>query len=326
MTFTRDGGETLAPVAEALSGIGYTYGLAALDTPGVLLAWHKRDLITSTDHGCSWRLVASFDDFDFPPRIEAAKGGRAYAWSDNRSFLLRYDSKGATRLTQPVAFVGLGVDRANADHIRGGGADGAIWDSVDGGATWSEIGRLRGDIDPIIYYRFAFDPADLDHIVAGTMVAGAYYSFDGGRNWRRASLGTGRANVFNLVISPADEKTVWAMGLDLVENDANVPSEGRHIYRSEDRGATFHAVVDQSPSVVLINGPIMAAHPTLPGVLYFVFGTYFQNYGTDLYRYDHSRHALTTTHNGYDGINAIAFSPSRPNLMYLGLAVERGVR
>ena len=72
VTFTRDQGATLAPAAEALSGIGYTYGLAALDTPGTLLAWHKADIIISTDDGCSWRVLATFADYDFPPRIVAA--------------------------------------------------------------------------------------------------------------------------------------------------------------------------------------------------------------------------------------------------------------
>lgn len=326
VTFTRDQGATLAPTAEPLTGTGYTYGLAVLDAPGSLLAWHKNDLIASSDHGCSWRVIATFTDIEFPPRIEPAKGGRAYAWSDNRSFLVRYDARGAVKLKQPVAFVGFGVNKDSADIIRGAGADGSIWQSIDAGESWERIGGLRGDVDPIIYYRFAFDPADLDHIVAGTTIAGAYYTFDGGRNWRRSALGSGMSNVFNLVISPADAQVVWAMALDLVENDAALPSQGRHIYRSTDGGATFKPVVDQSPSVTLINGPVMAAHPTNPAVLYFVFGTYFQNYGTDLYRYDAASGMLTTTHNGYDGIDAIAFSRSQPNLMYLGLEVERSVR
>jgi hypothetical protein len=320
VTFTRDHGATLAPTAERLTGIGYTYGLAALDVPGTLLAWHKNDLLISTDHGCNWRAVASFDDPEmFPPRIVPAKGGRAYAWSDNRSFLVRYDGRGAVKLKQPAAFVGLGADRADADHVRAGDASGVIWDSRDAGETWSRIGVLTPDNPPVIFYRFAFDPANLDHIVAGMTIAGASVTFDGGRTWQRSSNPSGRMNAFEIVVSPADSSIVWAEGIDL-------DRELRHIDLSRDGGASFHSAVDQSDAVHLINGNILAPHPLLPDVLYFVFGTYFQNYGTDLYRFDAGSGALTVTHSDYNDINAIAFSPVRANLMYLGLEVESGVR
>ena len=317
VTFSRDHGATLAPTAERLSGIGYTYGLAALDTPSTLLAWHKSDLILSNDDGCSWRVVATFDDYDFPPRIVAAKGGRAYAWSDNRVFFVRFDSRGATKLKQPVAFYGVGVDPRDGDHVRAGGEGGSVWDSRDGGETWNLAGSVRAD-GQLSYYRFAFDPNNLDHIVAGSAVSGAFVSNDGGVTWIRSKIAD-RVNVFELAISPADPNIVWAEGIDLAD-------EVRHVYRSTDGGATFDAVVDQSDVVHLINGNLLAPHPTNPDVLYFVFGTYFQNYGTDLYRYDASRRTLTIAHNDANDINAIAFSPGRPNLMYLGLEVESGVR
>jgi hypothetical protein len=257
--------------------------------------------------------VATFEDYDFPPRITAAKGGRAYAWSDNRTFLVRYDSRGAVKLKQPVAFIGFGVDAKNGEHVRAGGSDGAIWDSIDGGETWTRAGSISSNL----LYRFAFDPANLDHIVVGTAVTGALYTRDGGRTWQPSSLD--RANVFELIISPADGSVVWAEGLD---NRDSV----RHIFRSIDGGATFSAVLDDSAEIQLINGNTMAAHPTDPNILYFVFGTYFQGYGTDLYRYDAASRSLYVTHNDYNDINSIAFSPLRPNLMYLGLESESGVR
>src|SRR5512138_650025 len=76
VTFTRDNGATLTPTSDQLSGIGYTYGLAALDTPATLMAWYRNDLLVSEDHGCSWRVVASFNDDapDFPPTLTPAKG------------------------------------------------------------------------------------------------------------------------------------------------------------------------------------------------------------------------------------------------------------
>ncbi len=96
----------------------------------------------------------------------------------------------------------------------------------------------------------------------------------------------------------------------------------RHVYRSKDGGETFDIVVTQSPEVTLINGNLLAPHTSNPDVLYFVFGTYFNGYGTDLYRYDHATGNVTKTHNNYDEIGAIVASPIDSNLLYLGINVE----
>ena len=319
VTFSRDEGRSLAPTADRLTGIGYTFGVAALDEKDTLLAWHRNDLLISSDAGCSWRVVATFSEVDIPPTITAAKGGRAYAWSDNRRFLVRYDSRGAVKLKEPAAFVGLGVNRDNPDHVRAGADDGTVWESTDAGETWSSIGTLRADTAPTIFYRFAFAASNIDHVVAGTTQSGGYVSRDGGRNWTKSVMGSGGINAFNFAFAPSDDRVVWAMGLFLSDSR-------RHIFRSTDGGSSYTAAVEQTPEITIRNQPIMAAHPTNANVLYFVFGTFFQGYGTDIYRYDAETRTVTTTHNNYDDIGAIAFSPSDPRVMYFGLEVESGAR
>jgi photosystem II stability/assembly factor-like uncharacterized protein len=135
VTFTRDEGRTLAPSAESMTPIAYTWGVAALDEPDTLLAWHASDLLLSTDGGCSWRVAAHITGWDFPPTLTAAKGGRAYAWSENRRFLYRYDARGVKSLKQPVDFMGIGVDPNDGERLRAGGNDGTVWESVDAGET-----------------------------------------------------------------------------------------------------------------------------------------------------------------------------------------------
>jgi hypothetical protein len=308
VTFTRDDGRNLAAVAQPLSGVGYTYGLAALDTPGVLLSWHKSTLSQSADHGCTWTPLGDFAT-SFPPRLVAAAGGRAYAWSDQRRFFLRFDARGAVEVKSPGELIGAGSDPDDGTHVRVVDNIGIVWESRDSGDTWSRIGALSDA--PAILYRAAFDPRDLDHIVLGSGGSGAFVTRDGGRTWQQSSLGRGTL-VYELVVSPADGNTVWAEGLEDI----------RHIDLSRDGGVTFRAVLDDSAAVPLRNGNLLAAHPTNPNVLYFVFGMHFQNYGTDLFRYDAARNALTLTHNAYDDIKAIAFSRRDPQVMYLGLANE----
>ncbi|HEX6159561.1 MAG TPA: dispase autolysis-inducing protein [Thermoanaerobaculia bacterium] len=315
VTFTHDEGRTLAPTSEPLRGIVYTYGLVAL--PGeenTLMAWHGDDLLLSTDAGCSWRVAATITGWDFPPKLAAAGNGRVYGWSDNRRFLIRYDGRGVKSLKQPADFVGFAVDPNDGDHLRAGGGDGVIWESRDAGETWDPLGRI--DATDEVLYRFTFDPHDLDHIVAGMTRKGAFVTRDGGKSWTRATgLGKGNVNAFQFEISPADSNYVYAMAIDLA-------TTGRHIYLSRDGGLTYDPVVTEEPGIKLVNGPTMAAHPANRDVLYFVFGTATQGYGTDLMRFDLATRQVTITHSDYHDIAAIAFSPKDARVMYLGLVNE----
>ena len=166
------------------------------------------DLLLSTDAGCSWRSVANLPGADFPPSITPAPGGRAFIWSDNRNFMVRYDARGAVKLKPPADVIGVGVDAVNGDRVRFGGSDGTLWESVDAGDTWTRIGALTGS--PLLY-RFAFDPQNVEHVVAGAVTNGAFVSGDGGKNWTRASgIAARTANVFQLLYSPVDSNRATA--------------------------------------------------------------------------------------------------------------------
>ena len=310
VTFSRDGGATVAARAKRLSGIGYTYGLAVLGSGGqTILSVHNSSVSLSRDAGCTWTPLGQVTGNDlFPPSITAAPDGRAYIWSDNREILARYADGALTALKAPGAIVGLVAD---ATRVRLVSADGVIWTSTDNGSSWEHTGSAPSA--PIVY-RGALDPANLDHILIGTAVTGAQVTFDGGRHWQPATgLGNG-FNVFNIVVSPADPSVVWAEALDTADSTL-------HIDRSIDGGRTFAAVVHAGDGVTLVNGTVMAAHPSDPNVLYFVFGTFFQNYGTDLFRFDAATRELRLMHHDFHDIDAIAFSPRDPDLMYFGLEV-----
>ncbi len=316
VTFTLDEGATLAPTEGTLQGIGYTYGLAALDTPSTLLAEHKGDLLRSEDAGCTWSKTGKLEGGLF--RLQAARGGLAYAWEENGAAFYRIEDGAPQLLSTPAQnIVGLGVDPANGLHLRVGDSTGTLHDSTDGGATWSKQGAVPVQ-GGTLGYRYAFDPADLDHALFGQSTDGAWVTKDGGKIWSKsAGLGANGANAFSIVVSPADTNLVWVESLE-------IGPDTRHIYRSTDGGASFDVVVTESADVTLINGTLLAPHPENPDVLYFIFGSNYADYGTDLYRYDHASGKVTKTHNAYDEISSIVPSPADPKVLYLGLTVENG--
>ena len=316
VTFTLDEGASLAPTSGQLSGIGYTWGLAALDTPNTLLAEHKGDLLKSVDAGCSWAKVGTLSGGIF--KITAAPGGRAYAWVDNGAAFYRIDAAGIHPLSTPAPnVVGVGVDASSGLHLRIADAAGVLHDSKDGGETWSKQGSPVAQ-GSFLGYRAAFDPANLDHVLFGQSIDGSWVSWNGGATWASsAGLGAKGANAFAIAVSPVDGNVVWLEGLEL-------GPDIRHVYRSTDGGASFEVVVTESAEVDLINGNLLAPHPTDPNVLYFVFGTGYANYGTDLFRYDHATKQVTKTHNAYDEVSAIVANPADPSVLYLGLTVEDG--
>ena len=328
VAITPDQGASLVTAGRPLRGTDYAYGLAVLaDVPNTILLAHNRTLQRSTSAGCRWTTVGEIPTTSdgFPSSLAAARGNRAFAWADNRDDLARIDDKGIVPLRSPVgSIVGIGTDPRDTDGVRVAGGDGTLWVSRNGGDRFDPLGK---PIPGFIFYRAAFDPSSLDHVVFGVASDGAFVTFDGGTTWTRStglsSTGRGSVNVFNVVISPADPATVFAMGLDIAESDSGAPSQGRHIYLSRDGGLSFRPVVAASPEITIPNQPPMAAHPTDANVVYFTFGTSFAGYGADLYRYDDATGQVTKTHNTYHGIPSIGFNPADPGVMYLGLALEQ---
>ncbi|MFF8378353.1 dispase autolysis-inducing protein [Streptomyces sp. NPDC015661] len=319
VTFTTDGGASLAGTTGTLKPVSYTHGLVALGAADTLLATRNSELQRSTDAGCSWNHVATLGADT--TKLTAGSGSRAFVWEPNGGYLARVDGATVTPLTAPVAAVmGLGTDPADPNHVRLAGADGRLYDSRNAGATWTVTGTPAFPEGTGVY-SVSFDPADPDHAVAGAMVRGGAVTTDGGATWTASTgLTSGtNANLFSTAFSPADPSVVHGVGVDLAEAVPGSGNEGRHLYRSTDGGRTFVKIVDDTAEHKLTNSTLLAPSPTDPNVLHFEYGTYFMGYGTDLFRYDAATGAVTKTHNAFDGVSAIAFNPVRPSVMYLGV-------
>lgn len=75
-------------------------------------------------------------------------------------------------------------------------------ESLDGGATWRELGRLPRKLDDD--YRLYFDPSDSSKVYLPTGGAGVYRSDDGGRMFAPRYSGMNAGIVTNLSVDPTD--------------------------------------------------------------------------------------------------------------------------
>jgi hypothetical protein len=329
LTFSADRGATLAPFEAKPAGIAYFNGLVASDAPNVLYADYAGGFFESKDAGCSFELVHPTEIG--PAALVPAPGGGAYGFVPNDFSLYRYEPiQGFRHLPdQAETIMGVAADEKDSLHVRMMTVRGALLDSHDAGETFAPIsGPLYVDAGSV--YTAVFDPHDLDHVFMGVITDGGYITFDGGATWKLVTglgkpEGNDKANGFAGVVSPLDSNVVWVEGISLGLPAAMPPvSDDRHVFLSVDGGASFAAVVDDMPTIVtLTNGVPMLPDPADAGSLYFEFGTYFDAYGTDIYRYDGASKKVTKTHNPYDDMLAFVASPADPTFLYFGVTTSK---
>lgn len=317
VTWTRDAGATLAPVAPGPDPNTYTWSLAIpADDPMTMLVENNGTVWRSTDAGCTFAAVGTFSETLWS--LSAAPDGRAWGYVVNGPKVVFIDGETITESNGPGdSLLGLAIDPTDATHIRVGAGRG-LYDRV-GDGRWTLLGEPPTEESA---YVWAFDPANIDHVVVGTTRDGVWTTRDGGGTWAHAGGFEDKINIFAATWSPVDPDVVWAEGVDMDESDAGAPSQGRHVWQSTDGGVSFTPVVDQGGDVVLTNGVPMTADPVDPGVVWFTFGSSFGGEGTWLYRYEAG--TVTSEHTAaWHGFPSLAFSPADPGLLYLAVLLEQ---
>ena len=325
VTFTKDDGATVAPGEGTLGGVAYTYGLAALDTPNVLLAEHSGRILRSEDAGCTWTDLGAAPGVTTV--LRPAKGGLAYGFSPNGSVLYRIDGTTILTLSAPTpSIMGVQADPSDGTHVRAGGNDGQLYDSPDRGNTFSAIGTPA---PAGCAYVVAFDPSNLAHVLCGTAESGTFVTTNSGATWTASEGDAQYTNTFSAAVSPADGNVVWIEGIQLGwHNGQQIGPEGRRIWRSTDGGLNFTVVLEEgTTTATLFNGNLLAPHPVDTNLLYFTFGTPpLGGNGSEsfLYRLDASTSEVVEHRQaGIDSYDALVFSPANPSLIYLGKSAER---
>jgi photosystem II stability/assembly factor-like uncharacterized protein len=119
--------------------------------------------------------------------------------------------------------------RRTAFGYNGGGPDGGIYKTVDGGAHWTKLTKglpTTGDIGRCAVEVYRKNPNIVYALVENSAQGGIYRSEDKGFSWTRMSVTDPRPSYYSQVrIDPNNDQKVWVLGAPL--------------YLSEDGGKTF---------------------------------------------------------------------------------------
>jgi photosystem II stability/assembly factor-like uncharacterized protein len=277
---STDGGETFTNV-----GLGDSYQIAEVvphpTDPGIVYVavvgnlWGfngSRGLYKTTDGGATWRkLVNGLPD-----------DGRV----------------GATDVILDPAnpetvYVGMYTRLRRPWHMESGGAEGGIYKSTDGGASFrkltnglppGETGMIDIDVyrsDPRILVAFveADETQAMDLSVPGP---GIYRSDDGGESWRYLARNNSRPHYHgNVRIHPTDEQRIYVPSRQYMhsldggrtwENGKGFPSAGgddHDLWISPTHPEVFYAATDQGANVTM-GGPAIQFQNMAIGQYYAV--------------------------------------------------------
>lgn len=220
----------------------------------------------------------------------------------------------------------LAIDPANPKILYMGGAEGGVWKSVDGGATWSPLTDTQASL---AVGSIALDPSNPNTVYVGTgeenfsgdsyYGAGILKSTDGGLSWTQytgdfGGSPCGGQHIGAVAVDPANSKIVLAGGEGCYYGTPT-------IYRSADGGQTWTPVLSPPssnwvPATAIVfnpaNGNLVYAATYDDGVFKSTDAgkTWSAANGT-------GNNALPTKNLGRI---ALALAPSNPSILYAAIA------
>lgn len=157
----------------------------------------------------------------------------------------------------------VAASATNANTYFVGGADGGVWRTLDGGATWA---ALTDQMPTTAIGSLAIDPTNPNTVYAGTGEAnfanhsryglGVYKSTDGGASWAQLAADTfGGRCISRIVINPQNPLRLYAAVVhaggfpEMVAAKGHPGANGpRGVFRSDDGGATWAQLLSGLPN------------------------------------------------------------------------------
>ena len=116
--------------------------------------------------------------------------------------------------------------------------DGSVWESTDGGQSWS----LLATVSAASNIRAAAHNADGSLLYAAVANQGVFVSTDGGSSWQATNAGLPHANPYDITAHPTDDQVAWVSLGEGPQVDGNFLAGG--IWKTVDGGANWNAVND----------------------------------------------------------------------------------
>jgi photosystem II stability/assembly factor-like uncharacterized protein len=198
--------------------------------------WFGQILQRSDDGGATWNPVGNEFTYDGIPGTHMWYDGTQHPWEFKRVWHLE------PSLTEP-------------DTVFAGVEDAALFKSVDGGATWSELSGLRKhDTGPrwqpgaggMCLHTIVIDPSNAMRMYVAISAAGAFRTDDGGQTWKPINHGL----VSNFMPDPTAEVGHCVHRIAIHPSRPSTLFMQKHwdVMRSDDAGDSWHEVSGNLPT------------------------------------------------------------------------------
>lgn len=220
----------------------------------------------------------------------------------------------------------------DANRYLVAGADGGVWRTTDGGATWIP---LTDDMPTSAMGALALDPTDENIIYAGTGEAnfanhsrfglGLFKSTDGGQTWVQLAEEVFGGRCFSsLLVDPSNPNVVYAAitragGFpEMAAAKGHPQREGPEgVFRSNDGGVTWVHLTNGLPA---LSATSLVMDPANPGVLYAGIGRIFGSADNGIYKTTNGGASWSKLGGGLPtsgvGRITVAVAPSNPQRLY----------
>lgn len=223
--------------------------LAAGDLLGIAISRDAGESWDSTFGLTNWEIGDITFDPNDPTRVWAGTMGGPFLstdggvnWEAKRSGMPAIDERSYTAPIESVLFDPtnpsrlLAIGGSQRLWVASGGDPlfGAIWESLDSGDSWTQIGTVAGGTN-IMSAAIAAGSGDV--VLAAILEQGVHRSTDGGRTWVSTSEGLPHNNVTDVAVHPTDPDRAWVtLGAGAKVGENHLPGG---VYMTSDAGQTW---------------------------------------------------------------------------------------
>ena len=292
-------------------------------------------VLKSTDGGVTWTNINNglenlyvgslFMHPENPDILLAGTGNNSYR--DGGGIYITFDGGGNWQHVGGTHITSVEFAVANPSIAYAAGSD-AFFRSRDGGRTWTKLVHERGwgwgpeGIRPGFPIDFQVDPRDPERIFVNNYGGGNFLSEDGGETWASASVGYTGADLRDVFVFPTNPAFVLVNGRSgpFLSRDGGVKWEGINPLDLRPIGEGARVVVDPSNQghILLSSSHQGWTFESVDGGLTWYLATNFEEELQNL--------PVLLTGEKFQGVQAIAFAPSDPDIVYGGFGLWRNAK